>query len=360
MEEKEDFNGNTQVSTPCERESLGSHSFAKQTGDFVEEGKLIVNGIDFNEEKPLLEHKEQIITEEISKVNVPCAHDFATTDNTSVSPKSESEDLISEEDTRYDDHDEEKPLLSACVDNHEFDETSSNNDTTIPSTLTYGSTSRGEEGFSMTEDGTNDNQEHIKVNSVHFEDEDESLLIHDEYSSDQRESSTIILPTQESSSNSFAIETNISGASYESPKNYKAPSNDKNFFDDAIRKSDLEKRSKFSPPTRKSQEITENSSESCNKTFAHSFVHVVSTFTLLIGGYIFAVAVPGVGVVWSICGSSMSLIIGFFIPSACYLKIRSRKQLNPRSLGAWSLAIFSIISSIICTIHVLANLSTEE
>ena len=86
-----------------------------------------------------------------------------------------------------------------------------------------------------------------------------------------------------------------------------------------------------------------------------SVVHFLSTVCILAFGYICSIAVPGVGLVWSICGSSMSLIIGFFIPAACYLKIRSRKKLNPRSIAAWTMLLFSIAASVICTSHVIKD-----
>jgi amino acid permease len=78
-------------------------------------------------------------------------------------------------------------------------------------------------------------------------------------------------------------------------------------------------------------------------------VHFISSVGILVATYTLAVGVPGVGVVWSIAGSSMAIIIGFIIPASCYLKIRSKKSLNPRSIGATLLLIFSIISSVVCT-----------
>ena len=86
------------------------------------------------------------------------------------------------------------------------------------------------------------------------------------------------------------------------------------------------------------------------------WLHVLSTLVILGLAYVCAVAVPGVGLVWSICGSSMSLIIGFFIPAACYLKIRIRKRINPRSIGAWSMLIFSIFASVICTSQIISSM----
>ena len=85
-------------------------------------------------------------------------------------------------------------------------------------------------------------------------------------------------------------------------------------------------------------------------------VHVISTATILVSTYVMAVAVPGVGVVWSIAGSSMAMIIGFIIPCACYLKIRSKKRINPRSIGAFLLLLFSIVASIQCTVRTISNL----
>eukprot|EP00977_Amphora_coffeiformis_P018545 scaffold6566_cov125-Amphora_coffeaeformis.AAC.11 len=85
-------------------------------------------------------------------------------------------------------------------------------------------------------------------------------------------------------------------------------------------------------------------------------VHIISTAAILVLSYIMAVAVPGVGVVWSIAGSSIAIIIGFIIPSACYLKIRSKKSVNPRSVGAVALLVFSIFISIDCTIRTIQSL----
>ena len=85
-------------------------------------------------------------------------------------------------------------------------------------------------------------------------------------------------------------------------------------------------------------------------------VHVFSTLGILVSCYILAVGVPGVGVVWSIAGSSMAIVIGFIIPSSCYLKIRSKKSVNPRSVGASLLLVFSIASSVVCTVRTLQGL----
>lgn len=91
-----------------------------------------------------------------------------------------------------------------------------------------------------------------------------------------------------------------------------------------------------------------------------SFQHSASTLGLILLAYAVGISVPGVAVVWSVVGSSMALFIGFTIPSACYLKIRSRKRLNPRSLSAWLLLIFSLVASIVCTSQTLSRIHAGE
>lgn len=88
-------------------------------------------------------------------------------------------------------------------------------------------------------------------------------------------------------------------------------------------------------------------------------VHLLSTLAILATTYVMAVGVPGVGIVWRIAGSSVTLVIGFIIPCSCYLKIRSKKSVNPRSVGASLLLMFSIVSSVVCTVRTLGDLSAE-
>lgn len=78
-------------------------------------------------------------------------------------------------------------------------------------------------------------------------------------------------------------------------------------------------------------------------------VHIGSTALIVGICYIFGIAVPGVAVVWSICGSSMAIIISFFVPSACYLKLRGKKGVNPRTVGAACLLVFSSVACVLCT-----------
>ena len=91
------------------------------------------------------------------------------------------------------------------------------------------------------------------------------------------------------------------------------------------------------------------SAELAAPTCGEYAVHIGSTALILGICYIGAIAVPGVAVVWSICGSSMAIIIAFFIPSACYLKIRYKKGINPRTVGAAFLLVFSAVACVVCT-----------
>uniref|UniRef100_A0A7S4VL45 Amino acid transporter transmembrane domain-containing protein n=2 Tax=Ditylum brightwellii TaxID=49249 RepID=A0A7S4VL45_9STRA len=93
-----------------------------------------------------------------------------------------------------------------------------------------------------------------------------------------------------------------------------------------------------------------------NPTLSEYFVHISSTAAIVLVCFFTAVAVPGVATVWSICGSSMSIIIGFIVPAGCYLKIRSRKKINPRFVGAWTLLFFSTVTGCVCTTHVIMDM----
>jgi len=99
----------------------------------------------------------------------------------------------------------------------------------------------------------------------------------------------------------------------------------------------------------KSAAVSDITEELDPPTCGEYMVHIGSTALIVTICYIGAVAVPGVAVVWSICGSSMAIIIAFFIPSACYLKIRGKKGVNPQTVGAACLLVFSAVACVLCT-----------
>jgi len=90
-------------------------------------------------------------------------------------------------------------------------------------------------------------------------------------------------------------------------------------------------------------------------TLSETIIHVTSTFVIGSSAFFAAVAAPGVAVVWSILGSSIAMIIGFIVPSACYLKIRGSKG-SARRTSAWALLIFSTILAIVCTYQTIVDI----
>ena len=90
-------------------------------------------------------------------------------------------------------------------------------------------------------------------------------------------------------------------------------------------------------------------------------VHVAVTLAMVVSCYFFATAVPGVSTVWSICGSSLGFVVAYILPSACYLKIRSRRKghFNVRILGAWLMLFFSIAGCAACSYQAALRIITE-
>jgi len=115
-----------------------------------------------------------------------------------------------------------------------------------------------------------------------------------------------------------------------------------------------------SSPNSNADSLSLENEDDANLRTGDRFLHYLSTFGLILCAYAVGVSVPGVAVVWSIVGSSMALMIGFVIPCACYLKIRTHKKLNPRSFSAWLLLLFSITASVICTAQTLARIKAGE
>jgi len=58
-------------------------------------------------------------------------------------------------------------------------------------------------------------------------------------------------------------------------------------------------------------------------------VHYTTTFIIVLICYITAIKVPGVAIVWSLCGSCMAFGIAFALPCAFYLQILKQYQANP-------------------------------
>ncbi|CAN0347772.1 unnamed protein product [Pylaiella littoralis] len=86
-------------------------------------------------------------------------------------------------------------------------------------------------------------------------------------------------------------------------------------------------------------------------SFLRATRHVATTVILMGFSLYCALSVPGVGVVWSICGSSVGFMICYLLPSVFYLKIRWHKPFNLRKAGAMTMMVFSVIAIVICTRH---------
>ena len=93
----------------------------------------------------------------------------------------------------------------------------------------------------------------------------------------------------------------------------------------------------------------------CCCSLQERLIHFGLTFSIVGICYVAAISVPGVSFVWSICGSSMAVMIAFIIPTACYLKIRTHKRMNPRALTSWVLLVVSCVASVVCTKQALTQ-----
>jgi len=67
--------------------------------------------------------------------------------------------------------------------------------------------------------------------------------------------------------------------------------------------------------------------------------------------------IPGVAVVWNITGSTVAMLLSFVFPAAFYVRIRSPDgfwhphQKDQRFVSAWLLLVFSLITTVVCTVE---------
>jgi len=91
-------------------------------------------------------------------------------------------------------------------------------------------------------------------------------------------------------------------------------------------------------------------------------VHYGSTFLIVSSCFVCAVAVPGVDVVWSLCGSCMAFLLSFILPTVFYLRIYSQQQIErpsdfigstgiSYSIFSWGLMCFAIVGAVACTVQ---------
>ena len=84
----------------------------------------------------------------------------------------------------------------------------------------------------------------------------------------------------------------------------------------------------------------------------------LQTFAITFSALFFSMKIASVATLWNLVGSSACIILGFILPSACYLRIRRHKPLGLRMAAAWCLLFFGIASFWVCSSQTLTTLTT--
>jgi hypothetical protein len=96
----------------------------------------------------------------------------------------------------------------------------------------------------------------------------------------------------------------------------------------------------------------------------HPFWHYGSTLAILMVTYGVAAAVPGVAVVWSLCGSCMAFLIAFILPAAYFLRITRREHVasshQQRIILCWIMLVVSGVGAAACTIQTLVQMISVD
>ena len=80
---------------------------------------------------------------------------------------------------------------------------------------------------------------------------------------------------------------------------------------------------------------------------------LVTSLILFTAAMIMAI-VPGIGLIWNLTGSTVSIMLAFILPSAFYLKLRSGSKIrcsDSRLISAWALLILSCFTFLICSVQ---------
>lgn len=84
----------------------------------------------------------------------------------------------------------------------------------------------------------------------------------------------------------------------------------------------------------------------------------LQTIAICFSALVFSMQVTSVATLWNLVGSSACIVLGFILPSACYLRIRRHKPLGLRMGAAWLLLFFGIISLIVCSSQTFTTIAT--
>jgi len=90
------------------------------------------------------------------------------------------------------------------------------------------------------------------------------------------------------------------------------------------------------------------------------FFKIISTTTICGLALVFACAVPTVATIWSVMGSTVSIIVAYILPAACYLKIRRNKTRNRLKFWVWTLLIGGLGCLVLCTYQSMSNVVMQR
>lgn len=74
-------------------------------------------------------------------------------------------------------------------------------------------------------------------------------------------------------------------------------------------------------------------------------------------GLIVAVYIPEITIIWAFMGSTVSMLIAFVLPAACYLALRRWKRQSTlrKRRGAWVLLVTGSVLTVVCTISSISS-----
>lgn len=92
-----------------------------------------------------------------------------------------------------------------------------------------------------------------------------------------------------------------------------------------------------------------------------SFGVIFAETALILGSAtVLAVYVPDVAIVWSVMGSTVSILLVYVLPPAFYLRIRARKAFNIRKAAAWAMLAFGLVAEVFCSWQAFNSLSMPK
>eukprot|EP00997_Jenningsia_sp_PLL12_P004745 NODE_1970_length_1021_cov_57.070988_g1602_i0.p2 GENE.NODE_1970_length_1021_cov_57.070988_g1602_i0~~NODE_1970_length_1021_cov_57.070988_g1602_i0.p2 ORF type:complete len:175 (+),score=33.97 NODE_1970_length_1021_cov_57.070988_g1602_i0:425-949(+) len=84
-----------------------------------------------------------------------------------------------------------------------------------------------------------------------------------------------------------------------------------------------------------------------------------ATLITVLTALVVACLVPGVSVVWTFVGSTISIMVGFIIPSFMYLKLRNERRWNIRKTVALMLCIIGPPVSMMSLIQAISHFGVD-